>query len=190
MERFIWLLVLFLPFSACTKSDPDPELDGNTQALVNGKRWVGQATAWRSSIEGGFCGNNTVNLTIQSSLPYPKGGRLASSGFCFDCGTQNLAFTKIPLAVGVYAVSEPQPCQVSDKVGGSFYTLIGGDVLQDQYLPHATYAGTIQIIRYDSAAAEFEGIFDLLMVRDSSRRNVSNAAEMILFQKGSFKVKL
>ncbi|MVM37980.1 hypothetical protein GO730_10880 [Spirosoma sp. HMF3257] len=189
MKTLKWLLIAFVGLLGCSKSTPDPAFSGDTRATLNGQAWGGFSTAWKNPSDS--CGINTVNLSIQNKLDYPK-ARLQAPAFCAGyCGDQSLTFTRIPLAVGVYSLSTHQPCSAStNQVGVSFTTLIGGDVVRDQYQPDLTKPGTITITKYDPQAGEIEGTFDVSLGRDNRSQTTSDAAEIVNFQNGSFKTKL
>ncbi|WP_461126273.1 hypothetical protein [Spirosoma aerophilum] len=189
MKTLQWLLIAFAGLLGCSRSTPDPAFSGDTKATLNGQAWGGFSTAWKNP--GDSCGINTITLSIQNKLSYPK-ARLQAPAYCAGyCGDQSLTFTRIPLSVGVYALSMHQPCPAStNQVGVSFTTLIGGDVIRDQYQPDLTRTGTIRITRYDPGAGEIEGTFDVSLVRDNRSQTKSDAAEIVHFQNGSFKTKL
>ncbi|GAB3044829.1 hypothetical protein [Spirosoma pulveris] len=71
-----------------------------------------------------------------------------------------------------------------------FTTLIGGDVIRDQYQPDLSKAGLLKITKYDPQDGEIEGTFDVTLVRDNRWQPVSDAAQSIHFQNGSFKTRL
>ncbi|MVM31129.1 hypothetical protein GO755_13895 [Spirosoma sp. HMF4905] len=189
MKRFKWPLILLIGLLGCSKSTPDPALSGDTNAMLNDQAWGGFSTTWRNPSDS--CGINTINLSIENKLPYPK-ARLQAPALCAGyCGDQALTFLRIPLAVGVYTLSTPQPCQAStNKVGVSFMTLIGGDVIRDQYQLDLTKTGTIKITKYDPQRGEIEGTFEVSLIRDKSRQTTSDAAETVNFRNGLFRAKL
>ena len=192
MKTVNWLLVLFIGLLGCSKTAPDPAFSGDTKAWLNEQAWGGFSTSWKNP--GDSCGINTINLSIENKLPCPK-ARLQATAYCAGyCGDQELTFIRVPLAVGVYSVyslSIPQPCQATtNQVGVSFTTLIGGDVIRDQYQLDSTRPATIKVIRYDPQAGEIEGTFDVSLVRDKRRQATSDAAETVNFRNGLFKAKL
>lgn len=189
MKTLRFLLITLVGLIGCSKSTPDPLVSEDTKASLNGQAWSGFSTAWKTSNDS--CSMNTINLTIQNKLAYPK-ARLQAPANCVGyCGDQSLVFTRIPLAVGVYTLSTYQPCSVSsNQVGVSFTTLIGGDVVRDQYQPDLTKTGTIKITKYDPQGGIIEGTFDVTLLRDTSRQLTADAAETVQFQNGSFKTKL
>ncbi len=177
---------------SCGKDGPNPDLGANTRALLNDQPWDGLATAWQANVQNEPCAANTFTISITSSSPYPKGARVQAPAFCVDCGTQSLNFNRIPRAVGQYTFTPSQPCSsaVVGRVGASYITLIGGDVIQDQYQPRPTQSGTLAITRYDTVLAEVEGTFEITLVRDTTRPAYSDAAPTARFRNGRFKVKL
>ncbi|MCX6218801.1 DUF6252 family protein [Spirosoma sp.] len=189
MKTLKWLLIAFVGVLGCSKSTPDPAFSGDTRATLNGQAWGGFSTTWKNPNDS--CGVNTINLNIQNKLSYPK-ARLQAPALCAGyCGDQSLTFTSIPLAVGVYTVSTHQPCSANtNQVGVSFTTLIGGDVIRDQYQPDSNKTGTIRITKYDPQADEIEGTFDVSLVKDNRNQMTSDAAPIVNFQNGSFKAKL
>lgn len=189
MKTIQWLLIALIGLLGCSKSTPDPVAGEDTKANLNGQGWSGISTAWKNPSDS--CGTNTINLTIQNKLSYPK-ARLRAPAICAGyCGDQSLSFTRIPLAVGVYGLSTHQPCSASpNQVGVSFTTLIGGDVIRDQYQPDLTRTATIKVTRYDPQGSEMEGTFEVTLLRDTRRQLTSDAAETVHFQNGSFKTKL
>lgn len=176
---------------SCSKSTLDPALTENVSALLNEQPWGGIVSTWRNNSPSNSCGSSTVNLTIQNKLPYPK-ARLQAPALCAGyCGDQSLSFVGIPLTVGVYALSTHESCPASmSQVGVSFTTLVGGDVLLDQYRPDSTRTGTIRITRYDPQRGEIEGFFEVSLLRDKSRQATSDAAETVNFRNGWFMAKL
>ncbi|GAB3804576.1 hypothetical protein GCM10028819_36320 [Spirosoma humi] len=189
MKTLQWFLIALVGLLGCSKSTPDPQVGEDTKAILNGQSWSGFSTAWKTPSDS--CGLNSVNLRIQNKLSYPRARLLAPANCVGYCGDQSLDFTRIPLAVGVHTLSTYQPCSAgSNQVGVSFTTLIGGDVVRDQYQPDLTKAGTIEITKYDPKSGEIEGSFDVTLIRDNRRQPTSDAAETIHFQNGSFKTKL
>lgn len=188
MKTLKWVLLSLVGLMSCSKSTPDAVSTEDARASLNGQAWNGVSTAWKNSADS--CGMNTVNLSIQNKLPYPK-ARLQASANCADyCGDQSLTFTRVPLAVGVYTVSTHQPCSASaNPVGVSFTTLIGGDVVRDQYQPDLTKTGIIKITKYNPQSGELEGTFDVYFARGNNRQITSDAAKTVHFQNGSFKTK-
>lgn len=182
-------MVAFVSLLGCSRSTPDPVSGEDTRAILNGQAWSGFATVWKNSSDS--CGRNTVNLTIQNKLDYPR-ARLHTLANCIGyCGDQSLVFARIPVATGVYRLSTLQPCSVSpNQVSVSFTTLIGGDVLRDQYQPDVTRTSTLTITRYDPQAGAVEGTFDLVLVRDKRRQTTTDAADTLTFQNGTFTSKL
>ncbi|MBD2756053.1 hypothetical protein [Spirosoma validum] len=191
MKTLKSLLILLIGLLGCSKSTPDPAFSGDTSAVLNEQAWGGFSTTWRNGITSDPSGVNTVNLIIQNKLPYPK-ARLQSPTLCAGyCGDQSLTFIGVPLAVGVYTVSTQQSCSAStNQVGVSFMTLIGGDVIRDQYKPDLTRNGTIRITRYDLQRGEIEGTFEVSLLRDNSSQSTSDAAERVNFKNGLFQAKL
>lgn len=181
--------MVFVGLLGCSKSTPDPAFSGDTKATLNGQAWGGFSTAWKNP--GDSCGINTVNLSIQNKLPYPR-ARLQAPALCAGyCGDQSLTFSRLPLAVGIYTISTHQPCPAAtNRVGASFTTLIGGDVIRNQYQPDSTKNGTIRITRYDPQSGEIEGTFDVSFVRDNRYQTTSDAAELVIFRNGSFNTKV
>lgn len=189
MEAVKGILILFLGLLSCSRSTPDPDFDGDAKATLNEQTWGGFSATWKNPTDS--CGVNAINLSIQNKLPYPKARLQASTNCVGYCGDQSLTFIRIPLAVGVYTLSTPQPCRVgANQVGVSFVTLIGGDVVRDQYQLDVTKPATIKISRYDPQVGEIEGTFDVRLVRDKSRQVASDAADIVNFTKGTFKAKL
>ncbi|AKD53869.1 hypothetical protein [Spirosoma radiotolerans] len=189
MKTLKWLLIAVVGLVGCSKPTPDPQVAEDTKATLNGQAWSGFSTAWKTPSDS--CSMNTINLSIQNTLPYPRARLLAPANCAGYCGDQLLSFTRIPLAVGVYTLSAHQPCSANPtQVGVSFMTLIGGDVLRDQYQPQLTKAGTITITKYDSQGGEIEGSFEVTLVRDDRWQPTSDAAETVQFQNGSFRTKL
>jgi hypothetical protein len=189
MKTIKWLLIIFIGLLGCSKSTPDPAFGGDTNASLNAQAWGGFSTTWKNP--GDSCGINAINLSIENKLPYPK-ARLQAPALCAGyCGDQSLTFIRIPLAVGVYTLSTPQPCRAStNQVGVSFTTLIGGDIIRDKYQLDLTKPATIKITKYDPQAGKIEGTFDVSLVRDNSRQATSDAAETINFRNGLFRAKL
>jgi len=189
MKTSKWLSMALIGLVSCSTATPDPLVSEDATATLNGQVWSGFSTAWKNA--GDSCILHTINLTIQNKLAYPK-ARLLAPAFCAGyCGDQVLTFTRLPPAVGIYTLSTSQPCSVSPKqVGVSFMTLIGGDVLRDQYQPDLTKINTIKITRYDAQGGDIEGTFAVTLVRDNRRQITSDAAETVQFQRGSFKTKV
>lgn len=189
MKTRNWLLMALVGLMGCTKSTPDPQVGEDTTATLNGQAWSGFSTARKTPSDS--CGLNSIYLSIQNKLSYPR-ARLQAPVNCVGyCGDQSLVFTRIPLAVGVYTLSTHQPCSLSaNQVGVSFTTLIGGDVIRDQYQPDLSKAGLLKITKYDPQDGEIEGTFDVTLVRDNRWQPVSDAAETVHFQNGSFRTKL
>lgn len=146
MKTCTWLSIVFIGLSGCSESTPDPALSGDANAVLNEQTWSGFSSTWKNDTAIDPCGLNTVNLTIQNKQPYPK-ARLQAPAYCVGyCGDQRLTFMGIPLAVGVYTLATHRPCPArTNQVGVSFTTLVGGDVVRDQYQPDSTRAGTIRI---------------------------------------------
>lgn len=189
MKTSKWLSIVLVGLIGCSTATPDPLVSEDTTATLNGQAWSGFSTAWKNA--GDSCGPNTINLIIQNKLAYPR-ARLLAPAFCAGyCGNQLLTFTRLPPAAGVYTLSASQPCAVSpNQVDVSFMTLIGGDVLRDQYQPDLTKTSTITITRYDAQGGEIEGTFEGTLVRDKRWQSTTDAAETIYFQNGSFKTKV
>ncbi|QJD79599.1 DUF6252 family protein [Spirosoma rhododendri] len=189
MKTGKWLSMVLIGLVGCSKPTPDPLVSEDTTATLNGQAWRGFSTTWKTTNDS--CGLNTINLAIQNKSAYPKARRLAPANCVGYCGDQVLTFTRIPPAVGVYTLSTSQPCSVGkQQVGVSFVTLIGGDVLRDQYQPDLTKTGTITITSYDARGGTIEGTFEVTLVRDTRRQPTSDAAETVQFQRGSFKTAL
>lgn len=189
MKTSKWLSIVVIGLVGCSTNTPDPVASEDTTATLNGQPWLGISTAQNTPNDS--CGLKTFNLTIQNKLAYPKARLLAPANCIGYCGDQVLSFTRIPPAVGVYTLSATQPCSVGlNRVGVSFITLIGGDVLRDQYRPGSARTGTITITKYDAQGGEIEGTFEATLVRDSRRQPTTDAAEIVQFQNGSFKTKL
>ncbi|RYC68489.1 hypothetical protein [Spirosoma sordidisoli] len=190
LYRLVWCMLMGA--MSCGKDGPNPDLGANTRALLNDQPWDGLATAWQPNVQNDPCAVNTFTLSITSRYPHPKGARVQAPAFCVDCGTQSLNFSRIPRAVGQYTFAPAQPCSsaVAGRVSASYITLIGGDVIQDQYRPHATQSGTLAITRYDTVLAEIEGTFDITLARDTTRPANADAAPTARFRNGRFKVKL
>lgn len=183
------LLILFVGLLGCSKSTPAPDHNEDAKATLNKQTWGGFSATWKNPSDS--CGVDAINLTIQNKLPYPKARLQAATNCVGYCGDQSLTFIRIPLAVGVYTLSTPQPCRSNtNQVGVSFTTLIGGDVVRDQYQLDVTQPATIKISRYDPQAGELEGTFDVRLVRDKSRQVTSDAADILTFTNGTFKAKL
>ena len=189
MKTVKWLLIIFTGLLSCSESTPDPAFSGDTKALLNEQAWGGFSITWKNPSDS--CGINTISLSIQNKLAYPK-ARLQAPAFCAGyCGDQSLTFIRIPLAVGVYTLSIPQPCPVSNnQVAVSFTTLIGGDVVRDKYQLDLSKPATIKITKYDPQAGEIKGNFDVSLSRDNSRQTTSDAAETLNFRNGFFTAKL
>lgn len=189
MKTSNWFSILLVGLVGCSTHTPDPLVGEDATATLNGQAWSGFSTAWKNTSDS--CSLNTVNLTIQNKLAYPK-ARLLAPAYCAGyCGDQVLTFTRLPPAVGVYTLSMSQPCSVNPRQAGvGFVTLIGGDVLRDQYQPDVTQTSTIRITRYDAQGGDIEGTFVVTLVRDNRRQATSDAAETVYFQNGSFKTKV
>jgi hypothetical protein len=188
MKTIKWLLIIVVELLGCSKSALDPILNGDANALLNEQAWGGFSTTWKNPSDS--CEVNTVNLSIQNKLPYPKARLLAPTDCSGYCGDQSLTFTRIPLAVGVYTLSTPQPCRVgTNQVGVGFATLIGGDVIRDYYRLDLTKPATIKITKYDRRTGEIEGTFDVSLVRDTRGQTTFDAAATINFRNGFFRAK-
>lgn len=189
MKTSKWFSIALVGLVGCSTNTPDPLAGEDATATLNGQAWSGFTTAWKNT--GDSCSLNTINLTIQNKLAYPK-ARLLAPAYCAGyCGDQSLTFTGLPPAVGVYTLSTSQPCSVSLKQAGvSFMTLVGGDVLRDQYQPDLTKTSTIKITRYDAQGDELEGTFEVTLVRDTRRSSTPDAAETVYFQHGLFKTRV
>lgn len=191
MKSVTCYLVLFFGMLACSGPTPDPAFKGEASALLNEQAWGGIIQTWRGNASAGACASNTVNLNIQNKLPYPKARLLAPDDCAGYCGDQSLVFTSIPLSVGSYPLSRPQPCSAgTDQVGVSFTTLIGGDVIRDHYQPDSTKTGTITITRYNPQKGDIEGTFNITLVRSTNRQTTTDAAAVVVFRNGVFKAKL
>ena len=189
MKTSKWLSILLVGLVGCSTNTPDPLVGGAATAILNGQGWSGFSTARKNA--GDSCSLNTINLTIQNKLAYPKARLLAPTDCIGYCGDQVLTFTGLPPAVGVYTLSTSQSCSVSPKqVGVRFTTLISGDVLRDQYQPDLTKTSTIRITRYDAQGGDIEGTFAVTLVRDKRWQPTSDAAETVQFQNGSFRTKV
>ncbi len=158
-------------------------------ATLNGQAWRGFSTVWKNS--GDSCSQHTINLTIQNKLAYPKARLHAPANCTGYCGDQLLAFTRVPLSTGVYRLSTLQPCSANpSQVNVSFTTLIGGDVIRDQYQPDLNQTGTLTITRYDPQGGVIEGTFAVVLVRDKRRQTTTDAADTLTFKNGTFISKL
>jgi len=180
----IFTVFSFLILFSCSKEMSEIDTStinywGESSVLKNNVLWETDLVYGgdHPSLEDSLLHHPGLVITIETfnSLGYP---------------IENLAFNEIPCEVGRQSLFKGDPNQV-DFPTVSYITIQDGfgDVLGDVYRVVDKFDNFIEILSLEND--EIKANFELLMVRDTSRRKVSiNSPDSISFTNGFFHTKL
>ena len=171
----ISLVALFLVVLSCNKDNFQPDfLNGEATAIKNDKAWKGQAR--------GVGNNQGIGFDLSFTV-YNDAGELR----------QDLVFSKIPQALGNYALFQTTGQETENISGCRFFTMShDGDVIGDVYkVVESVEESHITVLSYDDENRILQGTFEIMLFRDTSRANLNpDNPDMLHFENGEFEVRI